>query len=256
MREDYSNSDTTSSPKDKEFENILRPKSFKDFYGQEQIISNIKVFVKAAKKRSEPLDHVILHGPPGLGKTTLSHIISNELSTNLNRGLFNPDIWNVHVSTHVKSDAGTQKITEDSEFEIVSTEEEQVSIEQEKIVFQTCEKIMPMNKELASTECSSSNDFAVGDTLIVKGQVVLEDRSPGAIPKMVTVAIPYPKAMILIENGNFITSTAAPQLLTQKHTLTNNIVKIIPGSDGSFITSFDLRNGVYQSGLYLSLIHI
>ena len=83
MREDYLNSDTTSSPKDKEFENILRPKSFKDFYGQEQIISNIKVFVKAAKKRSEPLDHVILHGPPGLGKTTLSHIISNELSTNL-----------------------------------------------------------------------------------------------------------------------------------------------------------------------------
>tara|TARA_B100001123_G_scaffold131194_1_gene152277 strand:+ start:2267 stop:2488 length:222 start_codon:yes stop_codon:yes gene_type:complete len=55
MREDYLNSDTTSSPKDKEFENILRPKSFKDFYGQEQIISNIKVFVKAAKKRSEPL---------------------------------------------------------------------------------------------------------------------------------------------------------------------------------------------------------
>lgn len=83
MREDYLNSDTTSSPKDKEFENILRPKSFKDFYGQEQIISNIKVFVKAAKKRSEPLDHVILHGPPGLGKTTLSHIISNALSTNL-----------------------------------------------------------------------------------------------------------------------------------------------------------------------------
>ena len=48
-----------------------------------QIISNVKVFVKAAKQRSEPLDHVILHGPPGLGKTTLSHIISNELSTNL-----------------------------------------------------------------------------------------------------------------------------------------------------------------------------
>jgi len=83
MREDYLNSDTNSSSKDKEFENILRPKSFKDFYGQEQIIKNIKVFVKAAKKRSEPLDHVILHGPPGLGKTTLSHIISNELSTNL-----------------------------------------------------------------------------------------------------------------------------------------------------------------------------
>ena len=83
MREDYLNSDNNSSSKDKEFENILRPKSFGDFLGQEQIINNVKVFVKAAKQRSEPLDHVILHGPPGLGKTTLSHIISNELSTNL-----------------------------------------------------------------------------------------------------------------------------------------------------------------------------
>ena len=83
MREDYLSSENNSSSKDKEFENILRPKSFGDFFGQEQIISNVKVFVKAAKQRSEPLDHVILHGPPGLGKTTLSHIISNELSTNL-----------------------------------------------------------------------------------------------------------------------------------------------------------------------------
>ena len=83
MREDYLSSENNSSSKDKEFKNILRPKSFGDFLGQEQIISNVKVFVKAAKQRSEPLDHVILHGPPGLGKTTLSHIISNELSTNL-----------------------------------------------------------------------------------------------------------------------------------------------------------------------------
>ena len=83
MREDYLSSENNSSSKDKEFENILRPKSFGDFLGQEQIISNVKVFVKAAKQRTEPLDHVILHGPPGLGKTTLSHIISNELSTNL-----------------------------------------------------------------------------------------------------------------------------------------------------------------------------
>ena len=83
MREDYLSSENNSSSKDKEFENILRPKSFGDFLGQEQIISNVKVFVKAARQRSEPLDHVILHGPPGLGKTTLSHIISNELSTNL-----------------------------------------------------------------------------------------------------------------------------------------------------------------------------
>ena len=83
MREDYLNSENNSSSKDKEFENILRPKSFKDFYGQEQILNNIKIFVKAAKNRNEPLDHVILHGPPGLGKTTLSHIIANELNSNL-----------------------------------------------------------------------------------------------------------------------------------------------------------------------------
>ena len=83
MREDYLNSDKNTTSKDKEFENILRPKSFNDFFGQDQILKNIKVFVKAAKKRSEPLDHVLLHGPPGLGKTTLSHIISTELSSNL-----------------------------------------------------------------------------------------------------------------------------------------------------------------------------
>ena len=83
MREDYLTSEDNSSSKDKEFENILRPKSFKDFYGQEQILNNIKIFVKAAKNRNEPLDHVILHGPPGLGKTTLSHIIANELGSNL-----------------------------------------------------------------------------------------------------------------------------------------------------------------------------
>ena len=64
---------------DKEFENALRPLSFDDFSGQEKIVSNLKIFVQAARMRGESLDHTLLHGPPGLGKTTLSNIIANEL---------------------------------------------------------------------------------------------------------------------------------------------------------------------------------
>ena len=61
------------------FENALRPLSFRDFSGQQKIVENLEVFVMAAKYRGEPLDHTLLHGPPGLGKTTLSNIIANEL---------------------------------------------------------------------------------------------------------------------------------------------------------------------------------
>jgi Holliday junction DNA helicase RuvB len=68
---------------DKEFEKQLRPLCFNDFKGQKQIIDNLVVFVTAAKQRGESLDHVLLHGPPGLGKTTLATIISNELRVNL-----------------------------------------------------------------------------------------------------------------------------------------------------------------------------
>jgi Holliday junction DNA helicase RuvB len=68
---------------DKEFERQLRPLRFEDFKGQKQIIDNLIVFVTAAKQRRESLDHVLLHGPPGLGKTTLASIISNELQVNL-----------------------------------------------------------------------------------------------------------------------------------------------------------------------------
>ncbi|MDY2829283.1 MAG: Holliday junction branch migration DNA helicase RuvB [Sodaliphilus sp.] len=64
---------------DKEFEKALRPKLFSDFAGQDKIIENLRVFVKAAKMRGEALDHILFHGPPGLGKTTLSNIIANEL---------------------------------------------------------------------------------------------------------------------------------------------------------------------------------
>ena len=64
---------------EKEFENALRPLSFRDFSGQKKVVENLEVFVEAAKYRGEPLDHTLLHGPPGLGKTTLSNIIANEL---------------------------------------------------------------------------------------------------------------------------------------------------------------------------------
>lgn len=64
---------------EKEFENALRPLRFDDFSGQQKVVDNLRVFVEAAKYRGEPLDHTLLHGPPGLGKTTLSNIIANEL---------------------------------------------------------------------------------------------------------------------------------------------------------------------------------
>jgi len=71
------------SEKDFELDKKLRPLSFHDFNGQKQIVENLEIFVKAAKMRGEALDHVLLHGPPGLGKTTLSNIISNEMGVGL-----------------------------------------------------------------------------------------------------------------------------------------------------------------------------
>ena len=65
--------------KEKDFENALRPLQFDDFSGQQKVVDNLRIFVEAAKYRGEPLDHTLLHGPPGLGKTTLSNIIANEL---------------------------------------------------------------------------------------------------------------------------------------------------------------------------------
>lgn len=71
------------SPAEKEFEKVLRPQTFEDFTGQEKVLANLKVFVQAAKRREEALDHVLLHGPPGLGKTTLSNIIANEMGVGI-----------------------------------------------------------------------------------------------------------------------------------------------------------------------------
>ena len=84
MREDYLQADGEGmESSEKEIEKALRPLSFSDFTGQKKVVENLKIFVEAAKQRTEPLDHVLLHGPPGLGKTTLSFIIANELQSNI-----------------------------------------------------------------------------------------------------------------------------------------------------------------------------
>lgn len=71
------------TPEEKQVEKALRPKMLDDFSGQPKLVENLSIFIQAANLREEALDHVLLHGPPGLGKTTLSHIISNELEANL-----------------------------------------------------------------------------------------------------------------------------------------------------------------------------
>lgn len=83
MDENYDVRDSNISEAEKEYERKLRPHEFEEFKGQDKIVENLKVFVKAAKMRSEALDHILLSGPPGLGKTTLAIIIANELNSNI-----------------------------------------------------------------------------------------------------------------------------------------------------------------------------
>ena len=78
-QEDFNIREHQLTSKERDFENALRPLSFEDFSGQDKVVENLRIFVKAARLRGEALDHVLLHGPPGLGKTTLSNIIANEL---------------------------------------------------------------------------------------------------------------------------------------------------------------------------------
>ena len=82
METEFNPSDV-SAGKDKEIDGIIRPQGLEEFSGQDKIIRNLKIFVAAAKMRGETLDHVLFHGPPGLGKTTLAHIIANELGVNM-----------------------------------------------------------------------------------------------------------------------------------------------------------------------------
>ena len=81
-----SNLDPTSqnfSPEELDVERKLRPLSFDDFTGQDQVLANLQIFVQAANGRKEALDHTLFHGPPGLGKTTLAHILANELNAGI-----------------------------------------------------------------------------------------------------------------------------------------------------------------------------
>ena len=79
MEENFDIRSQQYNNREREFENALRPLQFSDFSGQDKVVDNLQVFVKAARLRGEPLDHTLLHGPPGLGKTTLSNIIANDL---------------------------------------------------------------------------------------------------------------------------------------------------------------------------------
>ena len=82
MSDSFNIHDEAENP-EKDYDRVLRPKTFDDFTGQRQVLENLEVFVKAAKLREESLDHVLLHGPPGLGKTTLGYIISNEMGVSI-----------------------------------------------------------------------------------------------------------------------------------------------------------------------------
>jgi holliday junction DNA helicase RuvB len=83
MNENLDPTGTQFTTEEREIEKVLRPVEFIDFAGQDNIVENLKIFVQAARQREEPLDHVLLHGPPGLGKTTLSYIIAHELNVNI-----------------------------------------------------------------------------------------------------------------------------------------------------------------------------
>ena len=83
MEEERITSPELESGREERFENTLRPQTLEEYIGQTKVKENMKIYIEAAKKRGEPLDHCLLYGPPGLGKTTLSNIISNEMNSNI-----------------------------------------------------------------------------------------------------------------------------------------------------------------------------
>ena len=83
MNQNLDPTDQNLSSEEHDIEKVLRPLNFEDFSGQEQVLENLKIFVKAAVEREEALDHTLFHGPPGLGKTTLAHLLANELNVGI-----------------------------------------------------------------------------------------------------------------------------------------------------------------------------
>ena len=113
MNENLDPTNQNFNPEELDLEKRLRPLSFDDFAGQDQILENLKVFVEAANQRNEALDHTLFHGPPGLGKTTLSHILANELgvgikitSGSLDASIANSEIHTVDVGVSVENSDG------------------------------------------------------------------------------------------------------------------------------------------------------
>ena len=105
MAEDFDIRREKASGAEKDFENALRPLQFSDFSGQKKVVENLEVFVEAAKYRGEPLDHTLLHGPPGLGKTTLSNIIAAELGVGFK--LTSGPVGVSTIATAIGEDTGT-----------------------------------------------------------------------------------------------------------------------------------------------------